>query len=821
MASLGNGRRVVDSGLDGSSIRDRLRRRLDRWFRISLIGLLGLVLLAGGIVHAQSTRYVYDANGRIVAVTANNGTGVQYGYNTLGQAGQVSAPLSSGQLAIFSFMPTHGEAGTQVTLLGQGFDSNAANDTVSFNGTVAAVLSASATQLVTTVPSGATAGSISATVGSRMATTATPFVIDDTGVPPTITQASPLVVAIGNTVTVTGTHLEPVSGDTAVEMGDQAVPALSAVSDTQLQYVASSNAVTGYVTVATPYGAATSATPVGILPTGVSVATVVSSGVASLSGGVNLNIGASGQMGAVLFTAPQSGWVSLQASNIATSASSIAYTVYAPGNRVVQQGTISAASPSIHLPHLASGATYLLLVQSNGGSTQMTWWMEADALLPAGGTTAITTTTSGQSERLMLQSTGASGLSLEFALSNITVTGGGSSEVDIYTYDATGTQVNMTKCYASALASCRDFLWGMTTAGTWSLVMVPANGGVISFNLTLQPPKTGPLLTADAPSTAITLGTGQYEFVTFDGTAGQPVTLTMSNLSTMPAGQSAYVVVYRPGTAMTPTNYYAYFDARATPTINIPPLPISGTYTIGVDTPTGIPMSGTLTLVPSAAKALSADGASQSFSTAVPGQNAYMSFTANAGDSFELALSNISVTGATGGEVDITVYDANGTQVTSGNCYQSSPASNCRVFIEGLAAGYYSITAVQPNGGEMSFNASLNPPVIGPLLTPNAATAIRLNNGQYELLTFNANAGQTATVMMTGASTVPAGQSVYVVVYRPDIGTMTPYNYYNYFDASQTQTLTLPNLPASGAYIIAVDSPFGLPLSGQLSVSMQ
>ncbi|GLQ90972.1 IPT/TIG domain-containing protein [Dyella flagellata] len=785
--------------------------------------MLCSIVLGLGEASAQSTQYVYDANGRVVAVTAGNGTSVQYSYNTLGHTSQVSAPLPPGQLAIFAFTPAHGVAGTQVTLQGQGFNSNAASDTVRFNGTLASVLSASTTQLVTTVPSGATSGPISVTVGTQTATSAAPFVIDDTGLPPTITQVSPVVVAVGGTVTVTGTHLDPVVGDTVAQMGGQAIQSLATVSDAQLQYAVPNNAVTSYITVTTPYGSSISATPVGVLPASVSAANVVSSGVAVAGGtGVNLNIGASGQMGAVVFTAPQAGWVSLQASGITTSASTINYTVYAPGNSIVQQGTVSAASPSIHLPHLTEGASYLVLVESNGGSTQMTLGVEADATLAVATSLTITTTTSGQSERLMVPSTMASGLSLEFALSNITASGGSSNEVDVYTYDATGTQANITRCYASNLASCRDFISGMTTAGTWSLLFVPANGGVMSLNVTLHSPVTGPLLSASAPTATINLGTGQFEFVTFNGTAGEPLTLNMSNLHTTPAGQSAYVVVYSPATqAMTPNNFYTYFDANTTPTVNIPSLPASGTYTIGIDTPSGMPMSGFLEFVPNFPIPLSGNGTSQSFNAAVPAQNAYMNFTANAGDSFELALSNIKVTGGSNGEVDVNVNDANGTQVASGSCYQSNPASNCRVFLEGLAGGSYSVVAAQPNGGVMSFNTSLKPPLIGPLLTPGTPVTVTLGNGQYELLTFQANAGQTATITMTGVNTAPAGQSVYVAVYRPDVGAMTPYNYYNYFDANSTPSLTLPNLPVSGAYIIAVDSPFGLPLGGQLSVSVQ
>lgn len=101
-----------------------------------------LCLMAWGMAYAQSTNYVYDANGRVVAVTATNGTSVPYSYNPLGHTSQVRAPLSPGQLAIFAFAPTHGVADTQVTINGQGFSSTPANNAVREpNSTVVLIVS--------------------------------------------------------------------------------------------------------------------------------------------------------------------------------------------------------------------------------------------------------------------------------------------------------------------------------------------------------------------------------------------------------------------------------------------------------------------------------------------------------------------------------------------------------------------------------------------------------------------------------------------------------------------------------------------------------
>ena len=167
----GNGK-CVD--IDGGRRERRARSPVTPGRRVRITGLLGVLLLCWGMAHAQSAQYTYDAHGRVVATTQANGTSAAYTYDALGNVVQVGA-VPAGQLAIFALVPSHGEAGTQVTIAGQGFGSNAANDTVSFNGTVATVLSATATQLTVSVPGGATTGSVGVTVGSQTATSPMPF----------------------------------------------------------------------------------------------------------------------------------------------------------------------------------------------------------------------------------------------------------------------------------------------------------------------------------------------------------------------------------------------------------------------------------------------------------------------------------------------------------------------------------------------------------------------------------------------------------------------------------------------------------------------
>lgn len=85
-------------------------------------------------------------------------------------------------LAITTFAPSAGLAGTKVVITGTKFDATPANNKVLFNTTPATVTAATPTSLEVTVPDGATTGLISVTVGTSTVKSTTPFTISDRAV---------------------------------------------------------------------------------------------------------------------------------------------------------------------------------------------------------------------------------------------------------------------------------------------------------------------------------------------------------------------------------------------------------------------------------------------------------------------------------------------------------------------------------------------------------------------------------------------------------------------------------------------------------------
>lgn len=82
-------------------------------------------------------------------------------------------------LAITALAPGSGLPGTKVVITGTKFDATPANNTVLFNTTPATVTAATTTSLEVTVPTGATTGVVSVTVGSNTVKSASPFTISE------------------------------------------------------------------------------------------------------------------------------------------------------------------------------------------------------------------------------------------------------------------------------------------------------------------------------------------------------------------------------------------------------------------------------------------------------------------------------------------------------------------------------------------------------------------------------------------------------------------------------------------------------------------
>lgn len=182
-----------------------LRRRLS----LLLAGLLGSCLAADSFAQAPITfQYFYDDTGQLVKVVDSTGVAIDYVYDAVGNMLEVrrSSIGTPGGLSIFSFTPQQGGPLATVTIQGQGFSVTPSANTVLFNGTPAAVVSASSTTLVVAVPVGATSGPISVSVSGATVASSINFTAVQS---PAITSLQPNAALGGKAIAlrITGINL--------------------------------------------------------------------------------------------------------------------------------------------------------------------------------------------------------------------------------------------------------------------------------------------------------------------------------------------------------------------------------------------------------------------------------------------------------------------------------------------------------------------------------------------------------------------------------------------------------------------------------------
>ena len=183
----------------------------------------------------------------LVQATNGNFYGTTYGGGTNGDGTVFS--LSVGLGPFVETNPTSGKVGSKVIILGNNLTGASA---VAFNGTAATFTVVSATEITTTVPSGATTGSVSVTTPGGTLNSNVKF-----RVTPQITNFTPTSGAVGTVVTVTGVSL---AQTTAVTFGGVNATSFTVQSDSQVTVTVPTGAKTGRIRITTSGGTATSAT---------------------------------------------------------------------------------------------------------------------------------------------------------------------------------------------------------------------------------------------------------------------------------------------------------------------------------------------------------------------------------------------------------------------------------------------------------------------------------------------------------------------------------------------------------------------------------
>jgi Subtilase family len=334
----------------------------------------------------------------------------------------------------------------------------------------------------------------------------------------------------------------------------------------------------------------------------------------------------------------------------------------------------------------------------------------------------------------------------------------------------------------------------LPTDGTYRILVDPSGDDTGSMTLALFDVPADTTLPIAPNGPAVTVATtvpGQAARATFEGRAGQRVSLRVANV-TIPIANVSLVRVggAAVGTGTMVGSAGAFVDART--------LPDNGTYAVVVDPQSANTGAATLTLYdvpPDSGGSIVPGGSAVSVTTTAPGQNARLSFDGTAGQRVSARIANVTMPNA---YVSLVKPDGGtlGTKTLVGSAgafldVRSLPSSGrYELLVDPLAAGTGSATVtlydVPP---DVTATASPGgPPVAVTTTTP----------GQDARVTFAGAAGARVSVRVSNVST-----TAYVSLVAPD----GSYLARNVLVGAAGGFLDTETLPAAGTYDLLVDLP--------------
>ena len=386
-------------------------------------------------------------------------------------------------------------------------------------------------------------------------------------------------------------------------------------------------------------------------------------------------------------------------------------------------------------------------------------------------------------------------------LANFTFTGALNQRVslNVESSDFTGT-IWLKKPDSTVLASLTVTPVGgfldvttLPVAGVYTVVVDPTGDGIGNFSFVVYdvPADTTAPITAGGSAVTVTNTVpGQNGYLTFTGTAGQKISVLVSNVNGIDPGE---LDVLKPnGTSLlsapiTVTSSGAWLQPTA-------PLAVSGQYKILLDPQlTGVGSADVnLYVVPADLSGTITPGTPLSIATTAPGQNAKYSFNATIGQRLSLNL-----TGVTIQSVRVTLQRPDGTTLatktvdTSGGFIDvTAPLTvggSYKVFVDPQSSYFGGITLglyVVPADGTGTIAAGV------------AKTFITTVPGQNAKWTFTGTSGQRLSFNLTSV-TMP---SVRMTVRTPAGGIVATITVGTDGDFIEPKTLT-----ATGTYSVTVD----------------
>jgi YD repeat-containing protein len=473
--------------------------------------------------------YQYDAAGRLAAVLNGSTNTATYNYDAAGNILSIGQNPTS-QTTISAFTPNSGPVGATVTIYGTGFSTTASQNSVSFNGTTAAITSSTSTQILVSVPNGSLSGAITVTSPGGTATSSSNFTVTSSSGLPTIASFSPTIGTVSTPVTITGTNYSSTARNNTTSFNGN-FSVVASASSTTLATKVPTNGTSGRITVTNGVGSGVSGADFFVPPSPFTPSSVVFTGRMTLGGTSNVGINVANDIGLMLFDASAGQKASFNFTN--STFSHFYITIIAPGGQTLASGNTTSASMYLEVPSLLPvSGTYTVMVQgsSTGSLTINSYAVPANvvqSIAIGGAAVNVMTGTPGQNIDLTFQ--GSVGQQATLYLSGITYSGCNSLNITIFNPDgttlSTGSACNSSTLYVDMPT--------FALAGMYTILIDPQGSttGKLTASLYNATSASASISEGGAPVTVTIAQPGQQANISFSGNQGDRVSLVMSNVT--------------------------------------------------------------------------------------------------------------------------------------------------------------------------------------------------------------------------------------------------------------------------------------------------
>lgn len=668
---------------------------------------------------------------------------------------------------------------------------------MTFNGVSAPVTFASSTQIVTSVPAGATTGPIVVTTPAGSATSSTPFTVSNSAAP-TITSFTPTIGTPGTGLTITGTNFETAVSNDRVTINNRYTLVNSATSG-EISTSVPNLATSGRVSVATPAGKAVSAADFFVPPIPFAAADVEVTGRMAFGESKTATISTANKIGLILFDGTALQRASLKVNSFSMTDCRVA--IYNPDGTALTSTNFNASVGFLDTPLLPAAGTYTILIDpqsTNTGSVNFTLYNASDftgTIVPGGSSVTVTTSTYGQNARLTFSAVANQRVSLK--MTSVNLTGGTYNWVNVSIKKPDGATL-----VSSTLAAPGGFIdtQVLPVAGTYTIFVDPFDTSTGNLTLTLYDVPadvSGPITPSGPAVTVTTTVPGQNSQLSFSGSANDRVSLRVTGLNLTGGTYNwANVSIKKPdGSTLVSATLAGsgFLDSQI--------LPVTGTYTILVDPFDSSIGSATLTLyaVPAdVSGTITPGGSAVTVTTTVPGQNGQLSFSGSANQRVSLQVSGVNMTGGTYNWVNVSIKRPDGSTLVSstlgGNEFfdtQVLPVAGTYIILVDpfdTSTGNLTLTLY-----DVPADATNTATVGGSTVTVTTTVP-----GQNATVTFSGTAAQQITVTFTNNSM----GTVTAKLLKPDGSQLTS-------TISSGSSFTLgaaQTLPTSGTYTVSIDA---------------